>query len=174
MSQEEKPAENPEEKKPEEKRPAEPADPTKTHEAAKWKHTRPLTACRIDPTGKFAFTGAEDNTVQRWDLADGKMTSLAAHDSWVRAIGFSHDGQQVFTGGYDGRLIWWSATAEKPEPIRKIEPAHDGWVRAVAVSPNGQVLATCGNDKLIKLWDANDGKPLLMFADPPKMAAAHS
>lgn len=165
MSQEETKAE---ERKPDEKKeeptpaakPAEPADPKLTHEKAKWKHTRPLTACRFDPTGKYVFTGAEDNTVQRWDLADGKMTSFAAHDSWVRAIGFSHDGQQVITGGYDGRLMWWQTTAEKPEPIRKIDPAHNGWLRALAFSPNGQQIATCGNDKLIKLWDANDGKPL--------------
>jgi len=153
------------EEKKEEAKPA-PAEPAATHEKAKWKHARPLTACRFDPAGKYVFTGAEDNTVQRWDLADGKMTSFAAHDSWVRAIGFSHDGAQVITGGYDGRLIWWETAAEKPEPIRKIEPAHNGWLRALAISPNGQpaysqqILATCGNDKLIKLWDAADGKPL--------------
>lgn len=157
------------EKKPDDKKPeAKPpemkiadVDPTKTHEISKWKHVRPLTACRFDPTGKYAFTGAEDNTVQRWDLATGTVTSLAGgHDSWVRAIGFSQEGQQVITGGYDGRLIWWPAAAEKPEPIRKIEPAHAGWIRALAVSPDGKIIATCGNDKLIKLWDAADGKLL--------------
>jgi len=147
-----------------EKKPAD-ADPAKTHEAAKLKHNRPLTSCRFDPTGKYAFTGAEDNTVQRWDLASGTMTLLAGgHDSWVRAIGFSPDGQQVYTGGYDGRLIWWPATAEKPEPIRKIDVAHNGWIRALAVSPDGQTIATCGNDKLIKLWDAAEGKPVGEFA----------
>ncbi|WP_425614966.1 WD40 repeat domain-containing protein [Anatilimnocola sp. NA78] len=164
----------PEEKKPDEPKPAEKkpeetklvdVDPAKTHEAAKWKHNRPLTACRFDPTGKFAFTGAEDNTIQRWDLATGTMIPLAGgHDSWVRAIGFSPDGQQVYTGGYDGRLIWWPATAEKPEPIRKIDNAHAGWIRALAVSPDGKTIATCGNDKLIKLWDAADGKLLGEFA----------
>ncbi len=53
------------EKKPDEKKPeAKPAeakiagvDPAKTHEISKWKYVRPLTACRFDPTGKYAFTG---------------------------------------------------------------------------------------------------------------------
>jgi WD40 repeat protein len=153
-----------EEKKPEADKPLPPADPTKIHEASKWKHTRPLTACRFDPTGKYIFTGAEDNTVQRWEIATGTATSFAAHDSWVRAIGFSPSGDQVYTGGYDGRLIWWNSAAEKPEPIRKLEPAHDGWIRALAVSPDGQIIATCGNDKLIKLWSAADGQPLGEFA----------
>jgi WD40 repeat protein len=142
----------------------EPADPTKTHEISKWKHTRALTACRFDPTGTYVFTGAEENAVQRWDFATGTATPFASHDSWVRAIGFSPDGQTVYTGSYDGRLIWWPATAETPEPIRKVDPAHDGWIRALAVSPDGQQIATCGNDKLIKVWDANDGKLLGEFA----------
>jgi WD40 repeat protein len=148
------------EKKPEDAKPLPPADPTKTHELSKWKHARPLTACRFDPTGKYVFSGAEDNTVQRWEIATGTMTPFAAHDSWVRAIGFSPSGEHVYTGGYDGRLIWWNTAAEKPEPIRKLEPAHTGWLRALMVSPDGQTIATCGNDKLIKLWSAADGQPL--------------
>lgn len=142
---------------------AKPADPTAIHESAKWKHTRPLTACRFDPTGKYIFTGAEDNTVQRWDAATGAVTSLAAHDSWVRAIGFSPDGQTLYTGGYDGRLIAWPATAEKPEPIRVID-AHQGWLRALAVNSSGDRLATCGNDNLVKLWNTTNGQLITEFA----------
>ena len=134
-----------------------PADPAQVHEAAKWKHDRPLTGCRFDPTGKFVFTGAEDYFITRWDLNDGKPTKLAGHESWARAIAFSADGQTLVTGGYDGKLIWWPATAEKPEPIRKID-AHTGWVRALAVSPDGKLLASVGNDLRLKLWELADGK----------------
>ncbi len=138
-------------------------DPAQTHLDKAWKHVRPLVACRFDPSGKYAFTGAEDNLLSRWDLsAEGDAakasTPFAAHDSWVRAIGFSPSGDTVYSGGYDGRLIWWPAAAEKPEPIRKVEPAHQGWIRALAVSPDGTRIATCGNDKLVKLWDAADGR----------------
>jgi WD40 repeat protein len=141
---------------------ASPIDPAQTHAASAWKHSRPLAACRFDPRGKFAFTGAQDNLLTRWDLAadpaagDSPMP-LAAHDSWVRAIGCSPDGATVYSGGYDGRLVWWPAAAEKPEPIRQIESAHQGWIRALAVSPDGTRLATCGNDMLVKLWDAAEG-----------------
>jgi len=134
-------------------------DPTLTHEGAKWKHDRPLTAGRFDPSGKFVFTGAEDFFVVRWDLADGKPTKFAGHESWVRAIAFSQDGQTVVTGGYDGRLIWWPATAPQPEPIRKVD-AHAGWIRALAVSPDGKILVSVGNDLHVKLWDMAEGKPI--------------
>jgi WD40 repeat protein len=62
----------------------------------------------------------------------------------------------LYTGGYDGRLIYWPSAADKPEPLRVID-AHRGWLRAIAVSPDGKYLATCGNDLLVKLWDATAG-----------------
>jgi WD40 repeat protein len=151
-----------------------PIDPTKTHELLQHKHDRPLTACRFDPTGRYVFFGAEDNLVHRFDLQTKTATPLAAHDSWVRALGFGPRCEGVavvsegnhgtsdtilYTGGYDGRLIFWPAAADKPQPLRTIE-AHHGWLRALAVSPDGARIATCGNDNLVKLWDAANGKLL--------------
>jgi len=132
-------------------------EPTKTHVMLEHKHARPLVACRFDPTAKYIFFAAEETAVQRLDLATKTVTPLTAHDSWVRAIGFSPAGDAAYTGGYDGRLVWWSTTAEKPEPARVVA-AHQGWLRALAVAPGGEKIATCGNDNLIKLWDAADGR----------------
>jgi WD40 repeat protein len=132
-------------------------DAAKTHPLLEHKHSRPLTACRWDPLARYIFFGAEDNLVHRFDIAAKMVTPLSAHDSWVRAIGCSPSGEFVYTGGYDGRLIWWPAAAEKPQPIRVVD-AHQGWLRALAVSPDGQRLATCGNDNLVKLWNATDGQ----------------
>jgi WD40 repeat protein len=133
-------------------------DPAQTHETAKWKHDRPLTACRFDPTGKYLFTGAEDHHICRWELATGNMLRFAGHDSWVRAIGFSKDGQTLYSGGFDGKLCWQPATAnENPQPSRTVE-AHAGWLRALADSPDGTRIATCGNDHLVKLWNTEDGQ----------------
>lgn len=142
--------------------PAVKADPAQTHVAAEWKYTSPFVSCRFDPTGKFAFAGAEDSSVQRFDVATGAATPLVGHQSWVRSIGFSPDGQTLYTGGYEGRLIWWPATAEKPAPIRTVE-AHAGWLRGLAVSPDGKFIATCGNDNLVKLWNAADGAAVQTF-----------
>ncbi len=133
-----------------------PADPTKTHVAKTLAHTAPLVGCRFDPTGRFVFAGGEDNKVVRWELASGTKAEFTAHDSWVHSLAFSANGEILVTGGYDGRLIWWPATAEKPTPILTVE-AHQGWVRAIAQSPDGTLLATCGNDLKVKLWNLADG-----------------
>jgi WD40 repeat protein len=131
-------------------------DPVQTHQVLEQKHSRPLVACKWDPLSRYVFWGAEDNLVHRFDLNTKAITPFTRHDSWVRALGCSPDGATLYTGGYDGRLIWWPAAAEKPEPVRVVD-AHQGWLRALAVSPDGSKIATCGNDNLVKLWNAADG-----------------
>ncbi|HZN34820.1 MAG TPA: hypothetical protein VFB80_13420 [Pirellulaceae bacterium] len=132
-------------------------DAAKTHLVLEFKHSRPLIACRFDPQSRYVYFGAEDNLVHRFEIETKKLTPLAAHDSWVRALGTSPSGDVLFSGGYDGRLVWWPAGDAEPKPVRVVD-AHQGWIRALAVSPDGQLLATCGNDNLVKLWDAADGK----------------
>ncbi|MGH7127362.1 MAG: WD40 repeat domain-containing protein [Planctomycetaceae bacterium] len=132
-------------------------DPKQAHVLAQWKHDRPLVACRLEPQGRYVFSGAEDATVQRFALADGAKTVLSGgHETWVRAFGFSKDGNQVISGGSDGRLVWWETAAETPQPIRTLE-AHQGWIRSMSVSPDGTLLATGGNDLVVRLWNVADG-----------------
>ncbi len=136
-----------------------PADPKLTHAAAELVHDSPIIACRFDPEGRYLFAAAQDCTVQQFEVATGKKLSGQEFDSWVRAIGFSADGQTVYTGGYDGRLLWHETEpkSESPKPLRTVD-AHNGWIRALAVSPDGQLIATAGNDNLVKLWNAENGE----------------
>lgn len=134
------------------------------HVATELDHTSPLITCRFDPAGKFVFATAEDRAILRWDLADPKKKAVfTAHDGWVWALALSRDGQTLVSAGADDTLMWWPATAEKPEPQRKLK-AHQGWVRALAVSPDGKLLASGGNDRLVKLWNLADGKQVQEFA----------
>ena len=139
-----------------------PANPAVTHIAKTLAYTSPLLSCRFDPTGKYVFAGAEDFKVVRWELATGTKVELAGHESWVRGLTFSANGDTLITGGHDGRLIWWAAGAEMPVPIRTAQ-AHQGWIRALAVSPDRQLLASCGNDHKVKLWSLADGSLIREF-----------
>src|SRR5262249_8158414 len=85
------------------------AEPVLVRPTKEWTYTSPLLACRIDPASQYVFAGAQDSTVQRWDLATGEKKALARHQSWVRALAFLPDGKTFFTGGYDGKVIAWSA-----------------------------------------------------------------
>lgn len=135
------------------------ADPTKTYVAKDLPHNSPLVSCRFDLKGKYVYAGAEDQSIQRWDLDTGAKVGLVAHDSWVHALAGSPDGQTFLSGGCDGRLIWWPTASEKPAPIRIVD-AHRGWVRDIVVSRDGTVAATCGNDRMVRLWSMADGQLL--------------
>jgi WD40 repeat protein len=128
-----------------------------THIVHQWKYTSPLIACRYDPLGRCVVSAAQDFTLQRWDLATGKATVFPAHESWVRAIGFSPDGETLYSGSYDGTLIFWNLHESNPVPRTTIA-AHTGWLRALSVSPDGRLIATAGNDNLVKVWSAGDAK----------------
>ena len=162
-------------------------EPTQTRIAVEFKAGSPQVGCRFDPSGRFLFAGAQDNTVRRFDLATGATATLTGHASWVRGLTFvgkspvtpaglrgmgsvagggltsafasKAASTTLVSGDYQGTLRWWDATAEAPKPTRTI-PAHDGWVRAVATSPDDALVASCGNDGLVKLWSASAGSPV--------------
>jgi WD40 repeat protein len=142
-------------------------DPAKSHLSKDLAHERPLVSCRFDAKGRYVFAGAEDNSVLRWDLNTGAKVVLNAHDSWVHALAGSPDGETFLTGGCDGRLVWWPAAAEKPEPIRTID-AHQGWINSIAVNASGTMAATCGNDRMVRLWSLAEGTLLQEMPGHPK------
>ena len=138
----------------------------KTHLISEHALPSPLTACCWDPKNRFIFVGTEEHGVRRFQFESKESVRFVGpHDSWVRAIGVSPDGEVTYTGGYDGRLVWWPTTAAADaQPIRSVD-AHQGWIRALAVSPDGKTIATCGNDKRVRLWDAQTGTLLKTFED---------
>jgi WD40 repeat protein len=139
-------------------------DPAQARQVQELKHDSPLIGCRLDPSGAFVFASAQDSTIQRWDLKDGKKTPLVGHKSWVRGLACHPREKLLFTAGYDGLVMAWPRDAAEPKPLFAID-AHKGWVRAVAVSPDGQVLASCGNDCAVRLWSTADGKPLRLLGN---------
>ncbi len=130
-----------------------PLDPTRIRMSHEWRHASPLLGCRFDPSGRFVFAGAQDNTVERWEVGSGQRVALAGHRSWIRAIAFQ--GDHAFSADYNGKVLVWATHAENPTPLYTID-AHRGFVRALAVSPDGRLLATCGNDRLVRLWSTAD------------------
>lgn len=133
------------------------ADITKTRMLYQWKYDRPLIACRFAPDGSQVASTSEDNSVQLWRVPDGEKIVLKGHESWVHALCYSRDSQQLITGGCDGALIWWDVKSQTPTQIRRHD-AHQGWIRAVEISHDGQWIASVGNDRIIRIWSTGGQK----------------
>ena len=138
-------------------------DITKTHVAYEWKHDRPLIACRIAPDGLQVASSSEDSSLQLWTVPSGEKKILTGHESWVHALCYNADSQQLVSGGCDGRIIWWSVRVDAPSILRKID-AHAGWIRGVAISPDNSTLASVGNDKIVRLWNMATGEKIAELA----------
>ena len=152
------------------------------------KHPSPLIGCRFDPSGRYLFVSAQDDTHpavrpahgpqdrRTWPQELGPRHRLHADQGRADADAFESAGPRargvgnasaarpaapftLVTGDYHGKLIWWDGAADVPAPVRTVV-AHDGWCRAVAMSPDGKTVASCGNDHLVKLWNAVDGKAI--------------
>src|SRR5438270_9633499 len=63
-------------------------NPTAARIEREFKHPSPLIGCRFDPSGRFLFATAQDNTILRYDLLTGAKTVLAGHQSWSRGLTF--------------------------------------------------------------------------------------
>lgn len=129
--------------------------PARTRLALELRHTSPLIGCRFDPSGRFVFASAQDNTIQRWDLATQAKVAFTGHRSWVRGMAFHTASRKLLSTDWNGKLIVWPLDAATPQAERIID-AHTGWVRAIAMSPDQRQFATCGNDNLVKLWNVAD------------------
>ncbi len=131
-------------------------DVTQTHVSKELKHNSPLMACHFSPDGRFVFFSAQDFRIWRWEWATDSKVELSGHESWVRGLALSPDGVTLLSGGYDGKIIWWSAAESQPTVLRSVQ-AHEGWIRALSISPDGKLVASVGNDLLVKLWDTATG-----------------
>lgn len=148
------------------------ADPTK-FKVAKTIRSKGIAMCiaNLPGTGRL-FYGSSDFKVYELNAAAEKPESVEftgeGHQSYVTGAAIA--GQQLVTGSYDGKLIWWDI--EKREPLRTVA-AHERWIRNVVSSPDGKVIASVADDMLCKLWDANSGSPLHTLVEHKPMTPHH-
>ena len=123
-------------------------DPTAARLERELKHARPLIGCRFDPSGRFLFVSAEDETIQRFDLLTGAKVALTGHRSWVRGMAFI--GGKAAVSGLDSwkheradlqALAGFGATTfpmPKPAPFTLVSGDYHGqliWWEGQADSP---------------------------------------
>lgn len=122
---------------------------------------------RIPETQRLVV-GSSDFGVYEIDLSAEKVEPVrfegTGHESYV--TGIVRSGEQVVSGSYDGRLIWWDL-AERRQ-VRTID-AHSRWIRQVAVTGDGQRIISVADDMMCRVWDASSGELLHAVTDHKPM-----
>jgi len=108
---------------------------------------------------KILSSGSRDRKIYHYDFRNKSFVGKSGgHKQEVCGLKWSHDGEQLASGGNDNRLLIWNASAVK-KPVYKIDK-HKAAVKALAWCPWQQgVLASGGGtaDAHIHLWNSLTG-----------------
>jgi WD40 repeat protein len=77
------------------------------------------------------------------------LYSLEAHRGWTPGVIFSHEGNTLFTGGFDQRIKQWDVTTGRC--LRSWLTNSPIW--KLALSPDGKWLASGHENQTIQIWD---------------------
>jgi len=89
------------------------------------------------------------------------LTSICAHNNWVRSTCFSPDSRIILSGSEDKSVKLWDFTTRK-ELLKFTD--HTDTVRSCVFHPDGTSIASGSADTKIKLWDLRS-KRLLQHYD---------
>ena len=114
----------------------------------------------FSPDGKTLAVPNNDNTIQRWRIADGKqLPSLGLAAKIIQggrvqstSVSFSPDSKLLASGSDNGSIRLWNL--ENGEVIRQLN-GHTDDINSVNFSPDGKILASGSGDNTIRLWSLN-------------------
>jgi WD40 repeat protein len=107
------------------------------------------------PDSNVVFVGSSDGSVYEFDALAEKPEprGFSGHAGYVTGLVLA--GDQLISGAYDGRLIWWNR--DEAQPARTVD-AHARWIRDLAVSPDGKHVVSAADDMVARVWDVATGK----------------
>lgn len=120
------------------------------------KNTHGNLCLNLSSNGRWLAIGADIGTIQVIDLnnPESKPRELAGHQGAVYSLVFSRDGQQLFSSGYDKKVILWDLASTNFSVIFN----ENTTVRSLSMSPDGKFLAGGAEDGRLLLWDIHSNQ----------------
>jgi WD40 repeat protein len=118
----------------------------------------------LSPSG-HGFAVFDANVVRLIDTVEGReYQTLNGHTGLIHDSGWSRDGRQIATAGYDAAVRVWDVTTGKSLP--PLYP-HAGYACSVAFSADSKWVATGGSeDGMIKIFEAATGRAVRTIQTP--------
>lgn len=104
----------------------------------------------------------KEGLIQLRRLPSGEVFHTIKETAKVYAVAISSDGNNLVTGGEDGKVkVWYLPTGQL---LRKLE-GHPSAVHSIAISPDGEIIATASSDHTVKLWEMHTGALLQILEE---------
>ncbi len=115
---------------------------------------KPVRCLAFSPDSRTLAMGDESGRLTVCSTKDlGVLAGWEAHPNFINALGFSHDGATLYTGGQDGSVRSWSAADGQPGRSWGDLP---GPVSSVALAPGGRWLGLACGELVARLIDLED------------------
>jgi eukaryotic-like serine/threonine-protein kinase len=110
---------------------------------------RRILALNFSPNGSsLAFSDVDDN-IYIWSPGlDQNYTFEKKHSMDIPKLLFSADGNYIYSGSYDFRIIVWDLNGHFKDKFTTDKRIND-----IAISPDQQYLAAAMNDSTIQIWN---------------------
>jgi WD40 repeat protein len=120
----------------------------------------------ISPDGNYVLATWVWNSAKLWRIDTGEAVHTFTHEGVpqsIRSVGFSPDGQSIFTGGLDSVLLWDFKSGKQLKHFDRTVK-DDPYGTIAVISPDGRYLLAGGYDGST-LWNIKSGKLIHVFAD---------
>ncbi|MFU8803239.1 MAG: WD40 repeat domain-containing protein, partial [Bradymonadaceae bacterium] len=118
-------------------------------------------------------SSSRDRTIQIWATniefdSDGTpqelvpFRKLEGSGGWPLSMAFSHDHNQLVSGGMDNGVYLWDLEATKP--LQFLSTEHHGWLSAVTFFEDDRRIASASWDNTIGIFETDRLKPLLRMS----------
>ncbi len=122
-------------------------------------HTGPVNAVRFDGLGESAVSGADDQTLRRWQVVGNRLHPLgvvATSNRAIRTVALRRvDNDLVATGLENGWMQIWDLLSDSSTPLAVFTPQQDDRVLALAYTPGSRYLFSGHGSGLVVQWNVN-------------------
>jgi hypothetical protein len=121
----------------------------------------------FSPDGATLATGHFNNSVQLWNVPDGKLIgTLPGQSGAMNRVTYSPNGAFLVAASGGGYVHVWDAAGN---PIRTLGPVGQA-LNSVAVSADNQFVLAGGESGLIELWRLDNGAFVYAFSDTGRVS----
>ncbi|MEO8700655.1 MAG: protein kinase [Kofleriaceae bacterium] len=126
-------------------------------------HTQRVYSVSFSPDGANLVSGGDDRALWLWSVATATGVLHGAHENGgIRAVEWSHGGDQIVTAGWDMVIRVWPVVKGSPRASWMDKMS----VHGAAMTPDARVIATAGDTNELRFWEASTQR-LITTIDMP-------